>query len=200
LRIQGPHAHRCEDDLRATYKRLVQEERRRLDFRAAWIRLQIPPGGGAEAVTEVKETAAQVSARARSGADFGELARRYSADASTKNQGGLLATMRVGELPRRGGQRPARPWKVGEVTAPLRQGDAWLVLKLVERAEGQIPDYEKAKPQLQSRGLTAKRWSRRAASGSTACAKRTALKVEIPGSSGRPRRRWGGAAAVPQCA
>jgi len=149
LRVQG-RMRIGEDDMRATYRRLVQEERRRLDFRAAWIRLQIPPGGGSEAVAQVKETAAQLSARARSGGDFAELARRYSSDASTKNQGGLLATMRVGELPAEV-DNVLLGMEVGEVTAPLRQGDAWLVLKLVERAEGQIPDYEKAKPQLQSR-------------------------------------------------
>jgi peptidyl-prolyl cis-trans isomerase SurA len=37
------------------------------------------------------------------------------------------------------------------VTAPIRVGDAWLVLKLVERAPSEVPEYDKAKQQLQSR-------------------------------------------------
>jgi len=39
----------------------------------------------------------------------------------------------------------------GEVSAPVRLGDAWLVLQLVERAPSQLPEYERAKPQLQTR-------------------------------------------------
>jgi peptidyl-prolyl cis-trans isomerase SurA len=39
----------------------------------------------------------------------------------------------------------------GEVTAPLRVGDAWLVLTLVERSASELPEYEKAKQQLQTR-------------------------------------------------
>ena len=37
------------------------------------------------------------------------------------------------------------------MSAPLRLGDAWLVIKLVERGPSQLPEYEKAKPQLQTR-------------------------------------------------
>jgi peptidyl-prolyl cis-trans isomerase SurA len=148
LRVQG-RMRISEDDMRGTYRRLQQEERRKLEFRAAWIRLQIPPGS-TDAAAKVHETAAQLSARARAGADFAALARGYSSDASTRDQGGLLAPMQPGELPPEVDAALAN-LEVGEVTQPLRQGDAWLVLKLVERAASQLPEYEKAKPQLQSR-------------------------------------------------
>jgi peptidyl-prolyl cis-trans isomerase SurA len=149
LRVQG-RMRISEDDMRATYRRLQQEERRKLEFRAAWIRLQIPPGSGSEGATRVRETAAQLSAQARAGADFADLARAHSSDAATRNQGGLLASMRPGELPA-DVDAALVGMEVGEVTPPLRQGDAWLVLKLVERAASEIPEYEKAKPQLQNR-------------------------------------------------
>jgi peptidyl-prolyl cis-trans isomerase SurA len=149
LRIQG-RMRISEDDMRGTYRRLQQEERRKLEFRAAWIRLQIPPGSGVEGANKVREMAAQLSARARSGADFAELARTYSSDPATRQQGGLLAPMHAGELPAEV-DAALIAMEVGEVTQPLRQGDAWLVLKLVERSASQLPDYEKAKPQLQNR-------------------------------------------------
>jgi peptidyl-prolyl cis-trans isomerase SurA len=149
LRVQG-RMRISEDDMRSTYRRLQQEERRKLEFRAAWIRLQIPPGSGPEGADKVRDTAAQLSARARAGADFAELARSYSSDSATREQGGLLAPMHPGELPPEV-DSALIGMEVGEVTQPLRQGDAWLVLKLIERSASQLPEYEKAKPQLQNR-------------------------------------------------
>jgi peptidyl-prolyl cis-trans isomerase SurA len=149
LRIQG-RMRVSEDDMRGAYRRLSQEERRKLEFRAAWVRIQIPPGSGPEGVARIRETAEQVSARARAGTDFAELAHSYSSDPSTRENGGLLATMHPGELPPEI-DAALLGMDVGEVTPPLRQGDAWIVLKLIERSGSQIPDYEKAKPQLQAR-------------------------------------------------
>jgi peptidyl-prolyl cis-trans isomerase SurA len=149
LRVQG-RMRISEDDMRGTYRRLQQEERRKLEFRAAWIRLQIPPGSGVEGANKVRDQAAQLSARARAGADFSDLARTYSSDPATRQQGGLLAPMHPGDLPAEV-DAALVGMEVGEVTQPLHQGDAWLVLKLIERSASQLPDYEKAKPQLQNR-------------------------------------------------
>jgi peptidyl-prolyl cis-trans isomerase SurA len=149
LRVQG-RLRISEDDMRGTYRRLQQEERRKLEFRAAWIRLQIPPGSGPEGANKVRDTAGQLSARARAGADFADLARTYSSDPATRQQGGLLAPMHPGDLtPEVDSALIAM--EVGEVTQPLRQGEAWVVLKLIERSASQLPEYEKAKPQLQNR-------------------------------------------------
>jgi peptidyl-prolyl cis-trans isomerase SurA len=149
LRIQG-RMRIGEDDMRNAYKRIAQEERKKLEFRAAWIRFQIPPGSGASGAAEQRDAAARVASQARAGSDFAELARTYSSDVATREQGGLLAPMQPGQLPQEIdaallGMEP------GDVSTPLRLGDAWLVMKLVERGPSQLPEYEKAKPQLQTR-------------------------------------------------
>lgn len=149
LRVQG-RLRIGEDDMRSAYKRIAQEERKKLEFRAAWIRLQIPPGSGADGVARVRDTALTVAARARAGGDFAELARTHSSDVVTRDQGGLLASMQPGELPQ-DVDMALLAIEPGEVAGPIRLGDAWLVLKLVERAESELPEFEKAKPQLQSR-------------------------------------------------
>jgi peptidyl-prolyl cis-trans isomerase SurA len=149
LRIQG-RMRIGEDDMRNAYKRIAQEERKKLEFRAAWIRFQIPPGSGPAGAASQRDAATQVAARARAGADFSELARTYSSDPATRDMGGLLAPMRPGELPPDIDQA-LLAIEVGEVTGPLRLGDAWMVLKLIERGPSQLPEYEKAKPQLQTR-------------------------------------------------
>jgi peptidyl-prolyl cis-trans isomerase SurA len=149
LRIQG-RMRVGEDDMRSAYKRLAQDERRKLEFRAAWIRFQIPPGSGSVGAASQRDVATQVAARARAGADFGDLARTYSSDAATREQGGLLAPMRPGELPPEV-DAVLVAMEPGDVSQPVRLGDAWLVLQLVERAPSQMPEYEKARPTLQAR-------------------------------------------------
>jgi peptidyl-prolyl cis-trans isomerase SurA len=148
LRIQG-RLRIGEDDMRSAYRRVAQEERKKLEFRAAWIRFQIPAGGALES-ERVQQSAAGVAARARAGADFAELAQTYSSDPATREQGGLLASMQPGQLPPEV-DAALLAIEPGEVTAPIRVGDAWLVLKLVERAPSEIPEFEKAKQQLQTR-------------------------------------------------
>lgn len=149
LRIQG-RMRIGEDDMRSAYKRIAQEERKKLEFRAAWVRIQIPAGSGLTGAAQQREAAAQVAARARAGGDFAELARTYSSDPATREQGGLLAPMHPGELPP-DIDAALLGIEPGEVAGPIRVGDAWLVLKLVERGPSQLPEYEKAKPQLQTR-------------------------------------------------
>jgi peptidyl-prolyl cis-trans isomerase SurA len=149
LRIQG-RMRIGEDDMRNAYKKIALDERKKLEFRAAWIRFQIAPGSGPAGAAQVRETATVVSARARAGEDFAELARQYSSDPATRDQGGLLASMKPGELPPEV-DTVLLPMEPGDVSAPIRVGDAWLVLKLVERGPSQLPEYEKAKPQLQTR-------------------------------------------------
>lgn len=149
LRVQG-RMRISEDDMKGAYRRAAQEERKRLSFRAAWIRFQIPAGGGAAEAQRVQSKAAEVAARARAGADFGTLAKAFSSDPTTRDQGGLLATMQPGELPPEI-DSALLALEPGEVTGPVRFGDAWVVLKLVERSESQLPEYEQAKPQLQNR-------------------------------------------------
>jgi len=149
LRIQG-RMRIGEDDMRAAYKRIAQDERKKLEFRAAWIRFLIPPGSGSVGAASQHDGATQVSARARAGADFAELARTYSSDPATREQGGLLAPMRPGELPPEV-DSVLLAMEPGDVSQPVRVGDAWLVLKLVERGPSQLPEYEKARPQLQTR-------------------------------------------------
>jgi peptidyl-prolyl cis-trans isomerase SurA len=148
LRSQGRRLRVSEDDMRASYKRLQQEERRTLQFRAAWIRFQIPLGASPEQVQRVRQQAARVVDRARAGDNFADLARQHSSDPSTRDSGGLLAPMLPGQLPP-SVDEAVLSLEPGQTTDPLQHGDAWLVVRLVERDDSHLPPYEQAKPQLQ---------------------------------------------------
>jgi peptidyl-prolyl cis-trans isomerase SurA len=149
LRIQG-RLRVSDDDVRTAYQKLVLDERRQLAFRVAWIRIAAPRTLDPVALRSRRAEADRVVAQARSGGDFAALARRFSADAATRDSGGFLGRMKPGELP------PVLDSVVlgldgGAVSEPLRYGDDFVVLKILGRDDSQLPPFEEAKDELAQR-------------------------------------------------
>lgn len=149
LRIQG-RLRVSDEDVRAAYQKLVVDERKQLGFRAAWIRISAPRSLDAAALRVRRAEADRIVAEARAGVDFAGLARRYSADAPTRESGGFLGRLKPGELP------PALDSVAlgldgGAVSEPLRYGDDFVVLKILARDETQLPPFEDAKDELSQR-------------------------------------------------
>lgn len=137
-----------EEDLRNTYRESVMDERRALGFRIASIVIRVP--ATAEVAKQKRSLIESVADQARRGRDFAELARRFSEDPNTAKQGGLLPTMRPGQLPKVIDQA-ALALEVGEVSAPIRDGDRLVVIKLIERDQSRLPPYEQAREELAER-------------------------------------------------
>jgi peptidyl-prolyl cis-trans isomerase SurA len=149
LRIQG-RLRVTDDDVRAAYQRLVTDERKQLGFSVAWIRISAPRTLNATLLEGRRNLAEDIVRRARSGEDFGVLAGTYSEDVSTRNQGGLLPKMKPGRL------APALDAlalssDVGAVSAPVRDGDDLVILKLVSRDESQLPSFAESRDELGQR-------------------------------------------------
>jgi len=148
LRVQG-RIKVTEEDMRTAYRRLVMEERRRLSFHAAWIRVDLPASD--RATLKLKRSFAEsLAARARAGADFAALAREGSDDAATRARGGDLGTIQPGRL--------ATPidtaimaLEPGQISPVVRVGDSLFVLKLIEREESELPEFADAKNELAER-------------------------------------------------
>jgi peptidyl-prolyl cis-trans isomerase SurA len=149
LRIQG-RLRVSEDDVRAAYQHLVSDERKQLGFKAAWIRVSAPRGLGADALKARRDDVDRVVAAARRGQDFGELARRYSEDESTRERGGALGQLKPGQLPA-ALDAVALSLDVGAVSEPVRLGDDFVILRLVSRDESQLPTFEDARDELGQR-------------------------------------------------
>jgi peptidyl-prolyl cis-trans isomerase SurA len=144
VRLQG-RIRVTEDDLKSAYRKLVLEERERLPFRAAWVYL---PGSGDP--KQQRELAERVATAART-TEFSELARRYSEDQATRNQGGVLAATRLEQVPP-AMRRALLALDVGESSGVLSLGGGgYAVLKLLSREESQLPDYETARAELGER-------------------------------------------------
>lgn len=148
LRVQG-RIRVTEEDVRTMYRRLVMDERRKLAFRAAWIRVDAP-AGDKDAARDKRAVAESIAAQARSGTDFRVLARDKSDDAGTRDRGGELGRLKPGRLtpPLDAALMNLEP---GQVSGAVRVGDSFFVLKLIERDETELPSFDEAKNELGER-------------------------------------------------
>lgn len=146
LRLQG-RIRVTEEDLRTAYRKLVIEERQRLDVTPAWI--VIPAGSSPPEQRKQRALADSIAVQART-ADFGELARRFSIDESSREQGGMLRSMKPTELPPNVG-RVTLGLDIGDTSPAVRLGDNYVVLKIVAREDSGIPNYEQAQRELAER-------------------------------------------------
>ena len=154
LRLQG-RLRVSEDEMRKEYQTLVEQERQQLPFRVAVVRIAANTPGALA-------TARTITERARQGADFMQLSRTNSTSDDVRSSGGLLERTTPSELPKEL-QRASLLLDVGEVSAPVKSNNDWVVLKVVERDESALPAYEDAADQLRQRVQLKKMESARAA-------------------------------------
>ncbi len=149
LRVKG-QVRVTEESMRTMYARLQRQERLQLDYSPQWIVLRIPPEADMDAVAERRLLAERLVREARAGRDFAELARRYSDDAATQPRGGHLGSRQPGELevPI---ERVAASLGVGEISDPFRFADAFVVLRIADRAESKLGSFDAARDMLAQR-------------------------------------------------
>ena len=149
LRVKG-QVRVTEEDMRTMYEQLKREERRKLGYSPQWIVLRIPADADDATVAERRALAERLAREARAGKDFAALARKYSDDASTRPKGGHLGPRKPGalEVPI---ERVAASLDVGEVSDPFRFADAFVVMRIAEREESRLGNFEKARDLLAQR-------------------------------------------------
>ena len=146
IRVQG-RIRVTGEDVRAAYRALVIDERKQLAFQAAWILLKVP---GPERLEASRADADALALAARAGADFAALARSQSVDAATRTRGGLMETMKPGQLPPQV-DKVLLTLDPGQISAPVRVGNHFAVVKLLSRAASSLPSLAKVEQQVQER-------------------------------------------------
>ncbi len=142
VRLQG-RIRVTEDDLKSSYRKIVLEERERLSVKVAWVVIPIKGDG-----KQQRELAERVATAART-TDFAELARRYSED-PTREQGGALPSAMPEQLPP-AVRRAVAGLDAGESSAVLTINGAYVVVKVLERQDSQLPAYSEARQELSER-------------------------------------------------
>lgn len=146
VRLQG-RIRVVDEDLRDAYRKLVMEERQRLGLTPAWIVINV---GATGAEQRERRALAERIAEAARHQDFAELARRYSEDPASRQNGGALAPVHMNELPP-ALARVAMGLEVGQTSAAVRVGDRYVVLKVLKRDASELPDFDQARQELSER-------------------------------------------------
>jgi len=144
VRLQG-RIRITDEDLRAAYQKLEVEERGQLAVRVGVIVIRSAGHGAAEARKLADEAAARAQRE-----DFASVARALSDDPSTRNNGGIMGKVAPSSLPP-DFARAASTLAVGQVSPPFRSGGDFVILKVLERAPSNLPDFESAKRELGER-------------------------------------------------
>lgn len=143
VRLQG-RIRITEEDLRAAYQKIEQEERAQLAVRVAVIVVH----GASHGTDGARKLALDAAARlARE--DFASVARAVSEDASRVN-GGALNKSQPAALPP-DIARNSSNLAVGQVSQPFRTGQDFAIVKVLERDPSNLPDFESAKRELGER-------------------------------------------------
>ncbi len=104
----------------------------------AQLLVRVPENADAAAVEKLRQRAEQLAQRARDGADFAALVREFS-DANDKSKGGELGLRSIERYPTLflDATRALQP---GQVSAVVRSGAGFHVLKLIEKRNASLPD------------------------------------------------------------
>ncbi|MGC8602738.1 MAG: peptidylprolyl isomerase [Desulfomonilaceae bacterium] len=121
-------------------------------IRLRQITLKLGGGKKPKDVQKVMETAKKVYENAQTGEDFGKLAKKYSQDSWAKSGGDLGFMDYKDMVPQL--QKMVQHMKVGDLTPPIKSGDAVLMFYLDDaknRKEKNIPIPEKTRKELEKR-------------------------------------------------
>ncbi len=135
-----------DDDAREYFKRLEVQERRGQSFRCSIITLDLGPGAN----KELRKKADAIVKQARTGTDFGKLAKEHSTDVS-RDKGGDLGTRGVGASMGKAIDEPVFRLDAGEVSEPLVSAGKLYIVKVTERPPSQLPPYADVKDIVISR-------------------------------------------------
>jgi parvulin-like peptidyl-prolyl isomerase len=123
-----------DDEVKAYYEQNVRKLGVQRSVRASHIFLIIPEHATAQEVERKRRLCAELVRRARAGEDFGKLAKQYSDDAATKDEGGDLGYFTRGSLPP-AVEEVVFNMEIGEVRGPIRATRGFHVFKVLDRKD-----------------------------------------------------------------
>jgi peptidyl-prolyl cis-trans isomerase SurA len=148
VRLQG-RIRVTEEDLLKAYRTIVLEEREKLAYRAAWLVVSVRSGLTPAEARARRAFAERITRDAERG-DFSALVQVHSDDESTKASGGVLPYTQLEQTPPQL-RRVFSNLEVGRVAGPLPVPGGYAIVKMLEREESQLPDYQEAKEELAQR-------------------------------------------------
>ncbi len=144
----GSKVNVSDTDVQAYYDRHLKSGAN-VQVRAAHIFLVIPENADNAVVREREQIAAGLLERAKKGEDFAKLAKEFSEDPATRNEGGDLGYFGRGMLPKPI-EEMVFAMKVGEVRGPARADRGFHVIKLIDRKEKETAPLTQIREELRA--------------------------------------------------
>lgn len=124
-------------------------------FQSRHIFIPAPPEGSTEpgaekAIADAKATIDEVLAKLKAGGDFGDLARAYSQDAESAQIGGMLNWLSVGQTGSKEFDAAALALKPGQVSAPVRSGYGFHIIRLEDKKPAHTTPFDEVKPDIKA--------------------------------------------------
>lgn len=98
-------------------------------------------------LVDSEEKAKEIKEKLNQGEDFAELAKEYSTDTATKDNGGDLGFFAAGEMSQEF-EDAAFGMKEGEISNPVKDEDGYHIIKVVEIKEAKEANYEDSKEEI----------------------------------------------------
>lgn len=116
----------------AAFKAQTAAAGRDVDLNLSHILIAIPEKASAEQVRQLAQKAEEIRQRAASGANFAQLAKEFSNDTGTRDQGGTFGMRPANRLPELFTDA-VKDLAIGQVGKVVRSGAGFHVVKLIER-------------------------------------------------------------------
>jgi peptidyl-prolyl cis-trans isomerase SurA len=138
-----------DEEVRAFYDQSARQSGGHRQAHVRHVLVLVPDGSKDAEIERRRRIAARVVEEARGGEEFAQLAKRYSEDDATKNDGGDLGWVKEGEgLPEAFAEVVFSMDTPKEVRGPIRTDKGFEVVQLVERKEGDVRPFDEVKDQL----------------------------------------------------
>ena len=127
------------DDARieSYYKEHTEDFRQEEQARASHILFKVDPGADTATVAEIKLKAEQVLKIARAGGDFSELAKKYSEDPGSQQQGGDLGWFGRNRMVKEF-EKAVFEAKPGDIIGPVKSQFGFHIIKVTGHREGHV--------------------------------------------------------------
>jgi peptidyl-prolyl cis-trans isomerase SurA len=165
-----------DNDVQSYYDRHMKAGSN-VQVRASHIFIGIPENADAATVLEKERTAKKLLERAKGGEDFGKLAKEFSEDPATRNEGGDLGFFGKDMLPKPI-EEMVFAMKIGEVRGPVRADRGFHVIKLVDRRAKDVKPLADVKEELRNM-LKTKEMERQTKNYLTELRKKTLVDVRL---------------------
>ncbi|MGE5445345.1 MAG: peptidylprolyl isomerase [Ignavibacteriales bacterium] len=93
---------------------------------------------------QAQKLSLEVAKLAKSGKNFGELAKKYSKDTSSAGKGGDLGYFKKGELAE-ALEKAVEAAPVGEIVGPVRSSDGYHIIKVIDKKKSETTSLDKSK-------------------------------------------------------